>query len=586
MAIGFCAPETDVAKVEVERDCTLTQKQAGKGPLLVWLRIHNAHTAPQARFLAVLPYYHGKVTIYSAAGSDWLQTHEGGAAFGGQAASASLGGHRFLLTLPPGSSQWLVKVQSHAPKIALIRLNLEERDKPLNPEQMWLAAHLGMLLMVLLLVAISYLTSPSELQLRLLVLTALVPLSVSIGSGALFLLWPQASYYWWGTVIFNASNLLRMTCLAWIYAAMIGPYQRGRMYPRANTLMYAISWLVVLAFAVGWQEVGWLLVPLAMVLALIAPALGLFSAAGMPTRLRWILQGYLAFLFLSLAAMILLVKEQSNLPIYITRLIDLSWPLGMLVTVLFRNKVMEQEFQRTKAVLDSQTVALESERQSRHEKRMLLDMLTHEIKNPLASISFAITTLSQTKEGRQGQTPRRLENISRSVETIDQIIERCNLANGIEDERIVPRLETIRLERLLQDLMEASPQSARLALASGAIPRVMTDPYLLRVVAANLIDNALKYAPPDSRVLVEPFVSASVKTRGWGFRVSNAIDPAMTPDPQQVFERYYRHPLAQQLRGSGLGLSICRQICELLGGRIDYQCQHDRVCFEVCFETA
>jgi len=586
MAIGFCAPGSEVTKLAVERDCTLTQKPAHDGPLLAWLRIHNATLSPQERNLVVSPYYHANVAVYRSTQDHWALSQEGGSALGGRAASASLGGHRFPIQLLPGDTQLLVRVQSHTPKIAHLLLDLEVRSHP-STEQLWLALHMGMLLMMLLLVLIGWLITPSMLQFRLLVMTALVPVSVVIGSGALFLLWPEASPHWWSMVVFNACNVLRLASLSWIYEAMISPYQRRNLYPRLNHLLYGLSWLTAGLFIIGWPQTGWLLTMLVLVLALAIPALGLYTAIDMPPRLKRILRGYLLLLFLLYVGAILimvLAQGRNNWPVYLSRVIDLSLPLVMLATVLLRNKVIEQEFQRTKAVLDSQTVALESERQSRHEKRMLLDMLTHEIKNPLASISFAITTLSQSKEGRQGQTPRRLENISRSVETIDQIIERCNLANGIEDERIAPRLEAMDLTLVLQDLIASSPQASRLTLPVQEMAPVMSDPYLLKVIAANLIDNALKYALPDSPILVEPF-TITAKPRGWGFRVSNAIDPGMTPDPQLLFERYYRHPLAQQLRGSGLGLSICRQICELLGGRIDYQCQHDHITFELRFET-
>lgn len=590
MTLRFCAGGKDLAQLQVERDCTNTRKPSHDGVVLVWLRVHNTTPQVRERDLAVSPYYHSQIDVYRWQQGEWLLSQQGGSSLGGRAVSASLGGHRFALTLPPGDTQWLVRVQSLTPKIPHIWMDLEDRQRSLSNEQLWLALHIGMVLMLLLLVLIGWAIKRTRLQFRLMVLTALVPVSVLIGSGAIYQLWPQASPYWWGSVVFSISHALRLTCLPWIYETMVSPYQQTQLYRHLNRLIYACAGLTMMSAVAGWQQLSWLLILLLMVLAPTVPALGLYTAVNMLPHLKRILYAYLAgLLVLSVGAIagMALTQGHSNLPVYISRVIDLSLPLGMLVTVLLRNKVIDREYKRIQAVLDAQTIALESERQSRREKRMLLDMLTHEIKNPLASISFAISSLSQSQEGRQGQAPRRLQNITSSVETIDQIIERCNLANGIEDERISPRLESVNLPRLLQDLISSSLQAARLSMPTAVAQQlVRSDPYLLRVIAANLIDNALKYASPNSTVLVESFVNADDKHWHWGFRVSNAIEPSMQPDPEQVFKRYYRHPLAQQLRGSGLGLSICRQICQLLGGQIRCDCRENHITFEVRFEVA
>jgi signal transduction histidine kinase len=587
MDVRFCSPQAEGSQIEVDRDCTYQQKQTHKGSVSAWLQIYNSDVQPQERILVVAPYYHGRVEIYTEDHGAWSLAHEGGSALGGRAASSSLGGHRFLLTLPTGKTNLLLRVVSHTPKTAHLRLDLEQPGQSFGTDL--LALHIGMLLMMFLLVLVGWMVHPSGMQFRLLVITALEVLSMAIGSGALFMVWPDASPYWWGEVVFKGSNVLRITCVAWIYEAMINPFHKGLVYRRLNQMLYAISWITVILPIANQPEIGWLLTTLLLVLALVIPSWGLYTAIGMPKHLRRVMLWYLAgLLILTVCAVIAMGLEQgqTDLPVYIARVIDLSLPLGMLAIILLRNKLVEQEYSRTQSILAAQRIELESERRSRHEKRMLLDMLAHEIKNPLASISFAISTLSQTPEGRQGQTPRRLENVLRSVETIDQILEHCNLANGIEDEHIAPRLETIDLAFMLKSLIESSPQSSRLELTPQTMLQVRTDPYLLRVVAANLIDNALKYALPDTPVLVEYFFTSQAGKFDWGFSVSNALETAMKPDPEQIFERYYRHPLAQQLRGSGLGLSICRQICHLLGGHIHYQITAGMITFEVRFETA
>jgi signal transduction histidine kinase len=588
--MAFCVPPPHVRPLHAETDCKLIQKPIQEGPLQAWLRIYNVSSEPQRRTLVVSPYYHHTVEIYRLESGTWVLVETGGASLGGHASSASLGGHRFAFTLPTGETQVLVRIprDPSAPKVTHFRAALEDSDNPFNKEQVLLGLHIGMLQMVFLLMLMSWAVERSVLQFRLMLLTAATLLCVLIGSGALYLIWPSASPHWWGTVIFGASIVIRIACLGWIYDAMVQPFQKDRKHHRLTRGLYATTWIAVAAFFVNWPLLGWILSIVLLLAVSAISAFGLHAAVDMPPRLRRILQLSLAgFFLLNFGGFIgmMLTQGQNNVPVYISRLIDLGLPLGALVMTLLRNKVLAQEYQRTKETLTRQTIALESERQTRNEKRMLLDMLTHEIKNPLASINFALTTLSQSQEGQQGQTPRRLENISRSVQTIDQIIEHCNLANGIEDKRIQPQMACTDLTRMFQELLGPSPQADRFVLDLNTSFQVKTDVYLLKMIAANLIDNAIKYAPINTPICIQAFGVIQADSQNWGFQIRNALTHDMVPDPEQIFERYYRHPLAQELRGSGLGLSICRQICHLLGGRIHYRCDEVSITFEVCFES-
>lgn len=590
MEMAFCAVPQDGLPVHIEKDCTLSQKPARKEAWQIWLHINNLSDQAQNRLLVVLPYYHPTVEIYRLEQGAWVLQQTGGSRLGGRAASASLGGHRFAMTFSSGETELLVRIprDPSAAELGHFRALLEDGDRVFSSEQVMIALHLGMLLMLFLLTCLGWVVEHSVLQFRLMLMTAVTLLSVLIGSGAFFLVYPSASTHWWGMVVFASTIVLRTACILWIYEAMTEAFQPNRRFHTLSRWLYAMVLLTVFFFAVEQPTLGWLLTLLILPAVYALSAFGLYAAVDMPPRLMRILQISLAVLLLfhvlGIAGMTL-TQGQDNFPIYISRLIDLSLPISILITILLRNKILKQEYGKAKEVLDAQTIALESERRSRDEKRMLLDMLTHEIKNPLASINFAVTNLSQSPEGDFGQTPRRLENISRSVMTIDQIIEHCNLANGIEDDRIAPRLENIDIVRMLQDLIDSSQQPDRLLLTKTTLTPVKSDLYLLRMIAANLIDNALKYALTDTPIYIEPFQEDKAHKKTWGFRIINAVASDRTPDPLKIFERYYRHPLALELRGSGLGLSICRQICRLLGGHIEYHCAQSRIVFEVYFES-
>ena len=96
------------------------------------------------------------------------------------------------------------------------------------------------------------------------------------------------------------------------------------------------------------------------------------------------------------------------------------------------------------------------------------------------------------------------------------------------------------------------------------LPLVPMDFVLIAQVLLNVLDNALKYSPPDAPVEVlarveGPEAHVQVADRGVG------IPP---DDLSRVFDKFYRVQQPGQVSGTGLGLSICKGIVEVHGGRI------------------
>jgi K+-sensing histidine kinase KdpD len=101
---------------------------------------------------------------------------------------------------------------------------------------------------------------------------------------------------------------------------------------------------------------------------------------------------------------------------------------------------------------------------------------------------------------------------------------------------------------------------------------VTTDPQLLHIVLINLLENACKYARPDSPIVLSlqaAWASDGV-TQQACFSVSNEPGAAGWPDAGKVFDKYYRSPHARRQAGSGLGLFLVRNLVGVLGGRIAY----------------
>jgi two-component system sensor histidine kinase KdpD len=212
----------------------------------------------------------------------------------------------------------------------------------------------------------------------------------------------------------------------------------------------------------------------------------------------------------------------------------------------------------------------EAARQSEELKSTLLDAIAHEFKTPLTSIKAAASgLLVLADKGPPGSPERELASI------VEEETDRLNVL--VSETIRMARIEAgkVRLERTLampEDVVRtaieqlgsrAVDRSVSIRCDSGLGP-VLLDPELFAIAIRQALDNALKYSPqnrPVEVLLSEPAGELVVEIRDHG--------PGIPPREQaQVFEKFYRGmSTGRHVAGSGMGLSIAREIIELHGGR-------------------
>lgn len=219
---------------------------------------------------------------------------------------------------------------------------------------------------------------------------------------------------------------------------------------------------------------------------------------------------------------------------------------------------------------------LHAEREAHHEREMrtqqsqFLTMLTHELRNALSVLRMAL--------GRQPMSPNALASAERAVHGMSEVIDRCLQADTLLERRTPIETTPVLVNEMLAAIVADSRNPGRIRVVLESQPRLQTDAKLLHVILANLIDNALKYGDPEAPI--EVVVSGEQPCR---IRVLNGIGSFGFPDPFQIFEKYYRGPLAHGVTGSGLGLHIAKSMAELLGGSLECtRLEGDRVGFELC----
>ena len=200
----------------------------------------------------------------------------------------------------------------------------------------------------------------------------------------------------------------------------------------------------------------------------------------------------------------------------------------------------------------------------------LFDMLTHETKNAMAVINMSASA--------PNFGPRQRGRVETAIRDLTSVIDRCSESLRMDTVGQVVDLVACDAADILRDLCRDNSNAARIQLTAPPAAWVHSDPVLLRVIFGNLIENALKYSPPQSLVHVV------IQPKAMGQQViwfENEVGAAGLPDPARVFEKYYRSDRALAQIGSGLGLYLVKGVARNLGGGISYDPEEGRARFRL-----
>lgn len=188
----------------------------------------------------------------------------------------------------------------------------------------------------------------------------------------------------------------------------------------------------------------------------------------------------------------------------------------------------------------------------------------HQLRTPLAAIR---TQTQLALRSAQGTSRDALQNIEtgtlRSTRVVNQLLA---LSRADSAEAAALAHEDVELSVLAREVVESEvPHALQSSIDLGLeLPpnpvRVRGNETLLREMLANLVDNAIKYGHPGGTVTVRVGEDASLEVEDDGIGIPEA-------EREQVFERFHR-VMGTHATGSGLGLSIVREVAERHGGKV------------------
>ncbi len=193
-------------------------------------------------------------------------------------------------------------------------------------------------------------------------------------------------------------------------------------------------------------------------------------------------------------------------------------------------------------------------------QRQLVSDASHELRTPLTSLRINVELLADDP-GLSG--PERQEVLDRVVAQVGELGQLvANVTELARGEPVTGALGDVRLEEVVAAGLEGArrdwPQTPFAADLEPSV--VFGSAGRLQIAVRNLLDNAAKFSPLGASVEVRLLAGElTVRDHGPG------IAPADLP---HVFDRFYRAATARGVPGSGLGLSIVRQVVESHGGTV------------------
>jgi two-component system, sensor histidine kinase LadS len=256
--------------------------------------------------------------------------------------------------------------------------------------------------------------------------------------------------------------------------------------------------------------------------------------------------------------------------------------LMLHLIVLQRQRLREQEQQAMGEQFRIAQQQLVWEQQRRTEATSFLGILLHELKTPLASIRLAAMMLETRRSASPQDRAQRLQTIGQSVHDMDSVLERCRQVDRLEQGNWELHTQSEDVSALIRQSIAAlpAPQAQRIQLTQPPQLIAQVEASLVQTMVKNLLDNALTYSAPHSVVTLELLHQDHPSPR-WVLTVRNRIGKAGAPDPQKVFQKYYRAGGAHQYTGSGLGLFLVKNLAALAGGGLSHRNDADQVIFEL-----
>ena len=195
---------------------------------------------------------------------------------------------------------------------------------------------------------------------------------------------------------------------------------------------------------------------------------------------------------------------------------------------------------------------------SREQQHRLVTDASHELRTPITSLRTNLEYMQRNSSIEEDERRLILDDVLFELDELTGLV--TELVDLATDQHHMGEAECIELDELVDAVVQRHRRRTSYNIVYTATSsQIMAAPGLVERAVSNMVDNALKWNPPDS--------SVQVRVENGSVIVSDSGPGIPVEEHEQVFERFYRTEGARSLPGSGLGLSIVRHVAESFGGQ-------------------
>lgn len=205
---------------------------------------------------------------------------------------------------------------------------------------------------------------------------------------------------------------------------------------------------------------------------------------------------------------------------------------------------------------------------------------THELRTPLTNIRLYVETAIDEGENNPAVRAKALNVINQEVRRLENIVGEMLSVSEIEAGSFKLNRAEVRLDALFEELQtdydaQAREKQIRFKLnLPPKLPAIKADREKIAMALHNLLGNAMKYTPSEGQVTLNVSIDNTLLTvdvADTGLGISDE-------DQKKIFEKFYRakDPRIGKIPGTGLGLTLAREVMRLHGGDITVQSQIDK----------
>ncbi|MEH0556092.1 sensor histidine kinase [Streptomyces sp. B21-101] len=257
---------------------------------------------------------------------------------------------------------------------------------------------------------------------------------------------------------------------------------------------------------------------------------------------------------------------------------DVDVPVGDHTALALTGRVLPAEDRRVLAAFAAQAVVVLDRRRLLEEadraralaegnriRTALLAAVSHDLRTPLAGIKAAVTSLrSDDVEWSEKDQSDLLEAIEEGADRLDHVVGNLLDMSRLQTGTVTPLIRETDLDEVVPMALGGVPEGSVELDIPETLPMVDVDRGLLERSVANVVENAVKYSPADTAVLV----SASVIADRVEVRVVDRGPGVPDEAKDRIFEPFQRYGDSPRGNGVGLGLAVARGFAEAIGGTL------------------